>query len=359
MPLRLPRAAGKGPEGKALTTQTSTGLALEYVKTIGIVNNGLNGRGFANPYDLAVSGDGRIFVLNRCDPARAAAIRIGVCNLDEDYLYEFGDGAGAGDTQFRWPVALAFDSRELLYVTDEQNHRVTVFDGDGRFIRKWGTPGRGDGEFNGPAGIAVGPGDVIYVVDQHNARVQRFAADGAYLGQWGSPGGGPGQFNLPWGAATDAEGNVYIADWRNDRIQKFTADGGFLAVYGAPGDGEGQFQRPTQVAVDDEGYIYVADWGNERVQALDARGRCQLLLRGEATLSKWAREYLEVNPEEAAERWNSNLTPQLPPHLNTPYHISSQTEPYFWGPVAVSLDGRGNLYVVETNRHRFQVYRKR
>ena len=199
----------------------------------------------------------------------------------------------------------------------------------------------------------------IYVVDQHNARVQKFTSDGGYIDQWGSFGSGPGQFNLPWGAATDATGNVYVADWRNDRIQKFTADGEFLAAFGAPGYCEGQFQRPTQVVVDDEGYIYVSDWGNERVQILDSEGRFQVLLRGEATVSKWAQEYFDVNPEEAAERYQSNLTPPLPPHLNTPYHISSQTEPYFWGPVAVSLDREGRLYVVETNRHRFQVYQKR
>ncbi len=348
-----------------MTTQTqNASIALEYVKTIGIVNNGLNGRGFANPYDLAVSGDGRIFVLNRCDPARAAAIRVGVLNLDEDYLYEFGDGAGDGDTQFRWPVCMTFDGSDHLYITDEQNHRVTVFDSEGNFLRKWGTRGTGCGEFNGPAGIAASPstssgGGSIYVVEQHNARVQKFTMDGAYAGKWGSHGSGPGQFNLPWGAATDSDGNVYVADWRNDRLQKFTGDGEYLASFGASGDGEGQFHRPTSVAVDSEGFIYVADWGNERVQVLDPEGGFQLLLRGQGTLSKWAHEYLSVNPEEKAERDRSDLTPKLPPHLNTPYHISSQTEPYFWGPVAVSLDSEGRLYVVETNRHRFQVYQKR
>ena len=343
-----------------MTTQTqSPSITLDYVKTIGIVNNGLNGRGFANPYDLAVSRDGRIFVLNRCDPARSEAIRIGVCNLDEDYLYEFGDGAGAGNTQFRWPVCMDFDTQERLYVTDELNQRVTAFNLDGQFLHKWGAPGRGDGEFNGPAGIAAGPDDSVYVVDQHNARVQKFASNGAYLGQWGSHGSAPGQFNLPWGAATDGTGNVYIADWRNDRVQKFSADGEFITAFGSSGDGVGQFQRPTSVAVDGDGFIYVADWGNERVQVLDHDGRFQLLLRGEATVSKWAEEYFAANPEEKVERDRSELIPQLPPHLNTPYHISSQTEPYFWGPVAVSLDSDGRLYVVETNRHRFQVYQKR
>ncbi len=343
-----------------MTTHTqSPSIVLDYVKTIGIVNNGLNGRGYANPYDLAVSRDGRIFVLNRCDPARAAAIRVGVCSLDEEYLYEFGDGAGTGDTQFRWPVCIAFDSQDNLYITDEVNQRVTVYDADGGFLHKWGTPGTGDGEFNGPAGIGVGPDGSVYVVEQHNARVQKFASDGTFIAKWGSQGSGPGQFNLPWGAAADKEGNVYVADWRNDRIQKFTGDGEFLAYVGSPGDGEGQLQRPTSVAVDNEGFIYVADWGNERVQVFDPEGGFRLLLRGEATLSEWAQEYFAANPEEKAERDRSDLVPPLPPHLNTPYHISSQTEPYFWGPVAVSLDGEGRLYVVETNRHRFQVYQKR
>ena len=343
-----------------MSTQTqSASIKLDYAKTIGIVNNGLNGRGYANPYDLAVSRDGRIFVLNRCDPARASGIRIGVCNFDEDYLFEFGDGAGDGDTNFRWPVCMVFDGNEHLYITDEQNQRVTVFDNDGNFLRKWGTRGSGDGEFNGPAGIAAGPDGSIYVVEQHNARVQKFTAEGEFVGKWGSHGSGPGQFNLPWGAAADTAGNVYVADWRNDRIQKFTGDGEFLAFYGSSGGGEGQFQRPTSVAVDAEGFIYVADWGNERVQVFDPEGGFQLLLRGQATVSKWAQAYFDANPEEKAERDRSDLMPQLPPHLNTPYHISSQTEPYFWGPVAVSLDHEGRLYVVETNRHRFQVYQKR
>ena len=80
-----------------MTTQaTAQQLTLKYVKTIGIVNNGFNGRGFGNPVDLAVGEDARIFVLNRCDPARKTAIRVGVCNLDDDYLYEFGNGYGDG-----------------------------------------------------------------------------------------------------------------------------------------------------------------------------------------------------------------------------------------------------------------------
>ena len=342
-----------------MTTQAaSPALALDYVKTIGIVNNGSNGRGFANPYDLAVSKDGRVFVLNRCDPPRMAAIRIGICNLDEDYLGEFGYGTGSGDGQFVLPVAMAFDSEERLYVSDEYNHRITVFDTEGTFLSKWGVHGSGDGELDGPAGIAIDAEDNVYVVDQNNHRVQRFTSDGRHLLQWGEFGDGDGQFNMPWGVALDSGGDVYVADWRNDRVQKFTADGRFLASFGGSGHGDGEFVRPSSVAVDPEGHIYVADWGNERVQVLGADGAFRLKLSGQATVSKWAEEFFASNPDEVVVRQKANLVPHLPPHLNTPYHISSQTEPYFWGPVSVKLDGEGRLYVTESCRHRFQVYQK-
>ena len=340
---------------QTMSTQTAnSGPVLEYLKTIGIVNNGTNGRGFANPYDVVVSKDGRIFVVNR---GAYVFARVGVCNLDEEYLYEFGSH-GDEDGQFRYPTSIAMDSQDRVYVADEYHHRINVYDESGEFLQRWGVHGGGDGELDGPSGLVADREDNIYVVDQHNNRVQRFTPDGRYLSQWGEAGEGDGQFNLPWGITLDSEGNVYVADWRNDSIQKFTPDGEFLARFGEPGNGDGQFLRPSSVAVDPEGYIYVADWGNERVQVLGPDGGFHLKLRGQATLSKWAKEFLAVNPDEQVERDKSNLTPDLPSHFDTPYQVSSQTEPYFWGPVAVTVDGEGRLYVAETCRHRLQVYQK-
>ncbi len=328
---------------------------VEYLKTIGIVNNGFNGRGFANPYDTAHDRAGRIYVLNRCDVARRTAIRVGICNLDEDYLGEFGYGAGGGDGQMVLPVAMAFDSRDRLYVTDEYNHRVSVFDSDGKFLEKWGVRGSGPDRINGPAGIAIDDADNVYVADQHNHRIQKFTADGEWIGGWGAPGSGEGEFNMPWGVAMDGAGSIYVADWRNDRVQKFSPDGSFLASFGSGGGPEGLI-RPSSVAVDDRGSVYVADWGNERVQIFTPDGSFSKTLRGQATLSKWAKDFLAANPDEQATRDISDLRPKLPPHLNTPDHLSSQIEPYFWGPVSVRFDHSQRLFVTETNRHRLQIY---
>ena len=331
---------------------------MEYVKTVGLTTN-QSGRGFINPYDTAFTPDGRILVLSHCDTARAALVRIGMLNWDEDYLGEFSKGYGRGEGQWMLPIAMAVDSQQRVYVTDEHLHRVTVFDLEGNFIKQWGELGTDPGQMNAPGGIAICGEDTIYVVEQRNNRVQRFNTDGESIGMWGEAGDGPGQFNMPWGVGLDNNGHVYVADWRNDRIQRFTSDGQYVAAIGESGSSDGQLSRPSGVCVDSEGYVYVADWGNERVQLFDADGNFVQTLRGQATLSKWAQDFMSVNPDESNTRQMSNLVPELPPHLDTPYLVSSQIEPYFWGPVSVRLDGEERLYVTESNRHRVQIYQRR
>ena len=342
-----------------MTTATAVSAGpMEYLKTIGVTTN-QSGRGFINPYDCAFTKDGRIMVLNHCDAARTALIRIGILNWEEEYLGEFSKGTGRGEGQWMLPISMTISADQRIHLTDEHLHRVTVFDTDGDFIRMWGEKGDGAGQLNGPAGVAVAADGTVYVAEQYNHRVQRFTSEGEPISHWGEQGEGPGQFNMPWGLTLDTAGNVYVADWRNDRVQKFTKDGQHLATYGSSGTGEGEFSRPSAVAVDSEGYIYVADWGNERVLLLDSDGKFVQSLRGQATLSKWAQDFMSVNPDEYNTRQIANLVPDLPDHLDTPYLISAQTEPYFWGPVSLRLDPEEKLFVVEANRHRIQVYQRR
>ena len=186
--------------------------------------------------------------------------------------------------------------------------------------------------------------------------MQKLTPDGRHLLSFGSEGSGDGEMNMPWGICVAPDGSVFVADWRNDRIQQFSADGEFIAKFGESGDGDGQFTRPAGVAVDSDGNIYVTDWGNERVQVLAGDGSHLMTLLGEATLSKWAYDFLAANPDEVETRKISNLMPELPPHLNTRHLISSQIEPYFWGPASVNFDNDGRMFVTESSRHRIQIY---
>jgi tripartite motif-containing protein 71 len=338
---------------------TSLQAAYRYSHTIGFYAQ--IGRGFNNPVDVALGRNEMLYVLNRAGTdteVRMPYKRVTICTVHEDYGGDISHG-GTADGQIMWPVAIALDQEENIYISDEALQRISIFNQQGQFLGKWGTQGRGAGEFDRPAGLAFDQDGHLLVVDSRNNRVQKYTTDGQFLGAWGHGGHGPGELHMPWGMALDQAGNVYIADWRNDRIQKFDAQGKSLASWGTSGQRDGEFQRPSGVAVDHEGYIYVADWGNERVQVLGPDGSWQATLRGEAGLSKWAESYFVANQDEFEERQRANLEPPLDLTPEDGRRAESASiEKLFWGPVSVKVDDQGRLYVVESCRHRIQVYRK-
>lgn len=314
-----------------------------YSHTIGVMAHG--GRGFSNPVDLALAPGDIIYVLNRSNPVQGpppmGGLRIGILNVNEDYLGFFGS-YGTGEGQFIWPTAIALDSQGRIYVADEYRHDVQVFDREGHVVGRWGGLGEQPGQFNRPSGLAIDRHDNVFVVDHFNQRVQKVTTEGQPLAAWGSRGSDPGQFELPWGCGVDSEGNLYVADWGNDRVQKFDNQGRFLASYGSPGSGEGQVKRPASATADDDGNVYVADWGNERVVVFREDGSHLATLIGDATMSKWGQESLEGNPDLVIARKDVDLEP----------------EKRLWGPTSVKVDALGRVFIVDSCRHRLQIYQR-
>lgn len=335
------------------TSQATT--FLKYSHSIGLST--MEGRGFYYPVDTTFDDEGKIYTVSRSLDGDNRGLRITVYDVESEYFGTFGTH-GEGDGQFIWPTAIARDSDGNIYVADEYANKIVVFDSDWQPKYKWGESGAGDGEMDGPSGLAFDSDDNLYVVDHHNNRVQKFTREGGFISNFGSEGSGEGQFSLPWGIAIDGDDNIFVADWHNDRIQKFDSECKFLASFGESGRGDGQFHRPASVDVDAQGYIYVADWGNERVQVLDSEGGFVQNIRGEATDSKWAQAFLDINLEEAAARSKSNLVPEIEFFNDDPHEESSHIEKYFWAPTSIKLDPEGRVHVTESNRHRTQIYQK-
>ena len=331
-------------------------LALQYDLTVGM--SVMEGRGFYYPSDTAVASNGRLYVANRSVDGVDRGVRVTMCDVESEYYGTFGS-SGEGEGQFIWVSGIAEDTQGRLFITDEYSSRVSIFDLDGNFVSRWGTAGSGDGELDGPSGIAIGSSGSVYVGDTHNNRVQKFTPSGLHILTIGGEGSEEGRMSLPWGLTVAPNGDLYVADWGNDRIQRFTQDGEFVAVYGSPGSGEGQLRRPSSVAVDERGLMYISDWGNERVQVLDADGRFIQQLRGQATESEWAVNFLNINREEGEARARADLEPDIPIlDYDDPHEVSSHIEKLFWSPVSVKLDSDNRLYVTESNRHRIQIYRQ-
>jgi DNA-binding beta-propeller fold protein YncE len=315
---------------------------LKYSHSVG--NLALTGRGFSNPYDITIVGGRVLYVLNRSNSNQASqgAVRVTICTADEEYIGTMA-GFGEEDGGLVWPTSIASDSEGNIYIADEHRHDVQVFNREHDFVRKWGTLGSGPSDMNRPSGLAVDSNDNIFVVDHMNNRIQKRRPDGEVVSQWGSAGNGPGEFNLPWGVCTDSSDNVYVADWRNDRIQKFTNDGQYISTIGRSGSGIGELSRPANVAVDSKGTVYVADWGNERVQLFSDLGFPITMIIGDSEMSKWGAEFLNANQDLVEGRKiAADMTP----------------EKRLFGPTAVEIDDQGRVIIVDSCRHRLQVYNR-
>ena len=334
-----------------MTTKVQ-GATFRYSHTIGRGEEA--GTGFKNPVSVARGEGDLMYVVSRAYDYRSDSKRITVCTVGEDYIGEIGNAGRLGGEMMDsgesdapgsmvWPTSVALDKAGNVYVSDEWLNRIAMFSSDGEWLGAWGTQGDADGEVDQPAGIAFDSEDNLYVVDTGNNRIQKFTKDGQFLAKWGQEGSGDGEFDMPWGIGLDADNNVYIADWRNDRIQKFAPDGSFLMAVGEFGSEDGQFNRPADVAVDKEGLIYVADWRNDRVQVFDAEGRFITEIIGDATLSKWGITKLDANPDMKMQR---DIAQGL------------EREKFLRGPMGVVVDDQDQVFIVDSQRNRIQIYRK-
>ena len=353
-------------------TTVARGRVFDWSHAVG--RGAARGNGFNYIQTMALDKGGILYTTNRGSEnnfgMHCNKVKLGGPG-EEDWISDFCE-YGDGDGHCIWPFGIAVDNQGQVYVSDEWTNTISVFDGDGKCIRKWGSTGSGDGEFNRPAGLAVEKSGNVIVVDSGNSRLQVFTPEGKFVGKCGGPGKGEGEFNQPWGITLDKAGDILVADWKNHRVQKLSPHGKFLSSIGSFGKivepdnayrvtifgpyvaGEGekaghprtdQFNHPTDVAVDSDGDIYVTDWGNHRVCIFDSEGGPITTLVGDAqVLSKWGQMSIDANPDMMkARRRVKSLEPQW----------------RFCFPTAVEFDPEtDSVIVAESQRNRVQVYKK-
>lgn len=164
------------------------------------------------------------------------------------------------------PTGIVFDpNSKRLYVADTLDHRICVFDAEGKKLFEFGKRGGKTGnDFNFPTHLFLSSGK-LYVNDTMNFRLQIFDLDGNYISSFGSHGDSSGYFAQPKGIGTDTEGHIYVVDAVFHRVQIFNPEGRFLLDFGGYGRQHGQFLLPTGLCIDQD-KIYVADSYNRRVQ---------------------------------------------------------------------------------------------
>ncbi len=165
-------------------------------------------------------------------------------------------------------VALSPATGDLFISDGYGNSRVHKYDPRGRHLFSWGEPGTDPGCFNLPHNIATDAEGLVYVADRENHRIQVFDAEGRYLTQLNN-------LHRPCGLCVDRRegGQVYVGELGTDLAvnQSVPNIGGRVSILSLKGDllgrvgdrfrGEkpGQFIAPHGVVIDSRGDLYVAE----------------------------------------------------------------------------------------------------
>jgi sugar lactone lactonase YvrE len=208
----------------------------EKLLSLGIAGKPGNADGqFNQPNDVVVGPDGSIYVADGHDAQgmttaqaiaeglkRGATSRISKFSPDGKFIKSWGR-IGTKHGEFRTPHALMFDSKGRLWVADRGNHRLEIFDQEGKYLESRYTFSRVSGFFikgetlyaidseSGPLnhpnwrnGVRIGPVDA----DRVEAFIPPFEREDR--NQQGVAGEG---------VAVDADGVVFAAEGPNSFVQ--------------------------------------------------------------------------------------------------------------------------------------------
>ncbi|HEX8459545.1 MAG TPA: hypothetical protein VF656_19790 [Pyrinomonadaceae bacterium] len=267
-----------------------------------IDNAAATGARFHNPFGVAVSREGHVYVADAGDSNRIRKIDAssGAVTTIAGGAEGFADGAG-GAASFNTPSALAIDALGNLYVADTSNHRIRKVTPEGNVttLAGDGTEGARDGaaeaaQFNAPVGLAVSAdGARVYVADTYNDRIRLITtADrqvttlaGASAPGYADGASATALFDTPCAVAATKDGELFIADTGNRRLRKLSKDGQVSTLTLAPADGaefDGAFE-PVGLALTHDNFLYVTERERNRVWQLAPDNRTAHLIAGTST----------------------------------------------------------------------------
>jgi DNA-binding beta-propeller fold protein YncE len=260
------------------------------------------------------------------------------------------------------PYGLAFDSSNALYIADAVNNRT----------QKWPMGATAGtlvaGELNGalgttaydldyPVGLYIDSNDNIYIADELNSRIQLWTK-GASSGQ-------------------TVAGNSSGKKIKYHKLKNFFFYQSFVFFYtyaltGFVGSGNNQLDGACAITGDpSSGALYITDTYNHRVMRyLTDQTSGTLILGGQGAGTNSTQLNIPVGIYFDAftnslfianyganniVRWAFNTNTQTVV-AGDPNGSNGTSSALFYGPITVTLDPMGNMYVVDSINHRIQMF---
>ena len=196
------------------------------------------------------------------------------CTLDGKVLLTIGIPGEAAPFMsgepFRRCTHTALSPNNEIYVSDGYgNARIHKYTQSGKRIKSWGEPGSGPGQFNLPHNISCDEDGWVYVADRENHRIQVFDGNGRFETQWHDLHRPSGMYMPPGKCPICYVGEIgpYYEFNRGapnlgPRLSILSNEGRLIAritTTPAAGTGPGQFISPHGIAIDSRGDLYVGE----------------------------------------------------------------------------------------------------
>lgn len=355
---------------------------------------------FRQPSGITFSG-GQLFVADTNNHTLRLVTLAGAVSTWAGTAQVSGTADGNGsNARFNLPLGLAADAAGTLYVADCSNQAVRSVSLTQDVTTLAGTPGTAgyiDGapttaRFRCPSGLVVdGTGTNLYVADSNNHSVRRIALPSGTVSTYAStpgPGGSAAQvgavdgpvasarFGRPYGLALDQNGDLVVTDFGNVEIRHIDLVNNVVSTLAGSIGGRGylddtgtaaRFNDPHNIAIDTSGNIYVSDYANAVIRKVTPGGVVSTLAgspgsTGSANGTGAAARFggprgLSVDAAGnvfVADAANNMIRRITPAGVVSTFAGAPNTNGYvdatgaaarFSNPVAVVVDGNGNVYV--------------
>lgn len=167
------------------------------------------------------------------------------------YHCKFGE-FGVMEGQFTEPSGVAVNAQNDIIVADTNNHRIQIFDKEGRFKFQFGECGKRDGQLLYPNRVAVvrTSGDIIVTERSPTHQIQIYNQYGQFVRKFGA-----NILQHPRGVTVDNKGRIVVVECKVMRVIIFDQTGNVIQKFGC----SKHLEFPNGVVVNDKQEIFISD----------------------------------------------------------------------------------------------------